>query len=132
MVRYFANRFNRYNLIASIFILAVLLAWVYPFIWLIFASFKLPLDLFKSGAALLPKVWTLENYARAWVQAHFSGNRSRVRSSNAARRTVTASSRRTVPLSRSPSFSSATPRAFCVAAQSSGWRSRVLSSSAAR
>ncbi len=72
MVRYFANRFNRYNLIASAIILAALLIWVYPFIWLIFASFKLPLDLFKSGASLLPKVWTLENYARAWVQAHFS------------------------------------------------------------
>jgi len=45
---------------------------MYPFIWLIFASFKLPLDLFKSGASLLPKEWTSENYVRAWVQAHFS------------------------------------------------------------
>ncbi len=72
MIRYLSNRFNRYNLLASFFLLLVLLAWMYPFIWLVFASFKLPLDLFKSGASLLPKVWTLENYARAWVQAHFS------------------------------------------------------------
>jgi hypothetical protein len=37
---------------------------------------------------------------------------------------------RAVPLSRSPSLESALPRLFCVVAQSSGTRSRVLSSSA--
>jgi ABC-type glycerol-3-phosphate transport system permease component len=72
MFKYLANRFHRYNLITSFFIILVLILWVYPFIWLIFASFKFPLDLFKSGASLLPKVWTLGNYARAWVQARFS------------------------------------------------------------
>ncbi len=72
MGKYLTNRFNRYNLIASFGILLVLILWVYPFIWLIFASFKLPLDLFKSGASLLPKEWTLENFSRAWIQAHFS------------------------------------------------------------
>ncbi len=72
MIKYFANRFRRYNLITWLFIGLVLLLWVYPFIWLIFSSFKLPLDLFKSGASLLPKVWTLDNYSRAWVQARFS------------------------------------------------------------
>ena len=72
MKKFLTNRFNRYNLIASFFIILVLILWVYPFIWLIFASFKLPLDLFKSGASLLPKAWTLANYARAWVQARFS------------------------------------------------------------
>jgi ABC-type glycerol-3-phosphate transport system permease component len=72
MTKYLTNRFNRFNIIASFFIILVLLIWIYPFIWLVFASFKLPLDLFKSGASLLPKVWTLDNYARAWVQARFS------------------------------------------------------------
>lgn len=72
MIQYLTNRFNRLSLIAAFFLILVLLVWMYPFIWLIFASFKLPLDLFKSGAALLPKVWTLENFARAWVQAKFS------------------------------------------------------------
>ncbi len=72
MRKIFFNRFGLYNFIAWFLLILVLFIWMYPFIWLIFASFKLPLDLFKSGASLLPKVWTFENYVRAWVQAHFS------------------------------------------------------------
>jgi ABC-type glycerol-3-phosphate transport system permease component len=72
MIKLFSHRFRLYNFIAWFFLIIVIFFWMYPFIWLIFASFKLPLDLFKSGASLLPKVWTVENYQRAWVQAHFS------------------------------------------------------------
>ena len=53
-------------------------------------------------------------------------------SSRAARKAATASSSFAVPLSRSPSLISARPRLFCVSAQRSGTRSRVLSSRAAR
>jgi hypothetical protein len=68
----------------------------------------------------------------ACVAAHWSGTRSRVYSSNAARWAATASSSRVVPLSRCPSFQRARPKLVCVDAHWSGIRSRVLSSSAAR
>jgi hypothetical protein len=42
-----------------------------------------------------------------WMPAHWSGARSRLLSLRASRKAVTASSRRAVPLSRSPSFVSA-------------------------
>src|SRR5271165_7054627 len=61
-----------------------------------------------------------------------SGGQTGVVTVRHALKAATASSRRAVPLSRSPSRASAPPRFFCVIAQSSGTRSRVLSSSAAR
>ena len=72
MIKFLSNRFRQYNFVSWLFLSVMIFIWMYPFIWLIFASFKLPLDLFKSGASLLPKVWTLDNYSRAWIQAHFS------------------------------------------------------------
>ena len=72
MIKYLSNRFHRLNLITIIFLSLVVLIWIYPFIWLLFASFKTPMDLFSSGASLLPKLWTSDNYSRAWVQAKFS------------------------------------------------------------
>ncbi len=67
-------------------------------------------------------------------------DRSSVRTSCGNSRTIpkappqaaTAASNCAVPFPRSPSARSALPRLFCVAAQSSGTRSRVLSFSAAR
>jgi ABC-type glycerol-3-phosphate transport system permease component len=71
MIRYFRNRNQRHNVLALIFLTALCLVWMYPFAWALFASFKESGDMFMSGARLWPRVWTLENYRRAWVQAKF-------------------------------------------------------------
>jgi len=69
---HFSNRFNRINLITSVILGLIALVWIYPVLWPVFASFKTPDDMFKSGWWLWPKVWTLDNYVRAWVNAKFS------------------------------------------------------------
>jgi len=72
MFQYLSNRFHRLNLVAVSVLSVVILFWLYPFIWVIFASFKTPMDMFGSGAGLLPKQWTVDNFVRAWEQAKFS------------------------------------------------------------
>lgn len=51
----------------------VLFAWliivVFPFIWLIYTSFKTDKQIFFSPW-LLPRVWHVDNYVRAWYGAH--------------------------------------------------------------
>lgn len=57
-------------------IAAVLLAggcflWIYPFLWMLGASLKSSLDIFKEGLRLVPKSPAWSNYSRAWTAAHF-------------------------------------------------------------
>ena len=47
------------------------LIWVYPFIWMVSASLKSNSEVF-SGLSLTPKVVHLDNYVRAWNDAHIS------------------------------------------------------------
>lgn len=72
MWRLITHRLFRYNLIVWVLLGGALLVWAYPFAWVVFSAFKTPLDLFGSGVNLLPKVWTLDNFVRAWTQAKFS------------------------------------------------------------
>lgn len=51
---------------------ALCLVWVYPFLWLISASLKTPLEVFSKGLNLLPDIPIWDNYVRAWGQAGFS------------------------------------------------------------
>ncbi|MCZ8513879.1 carbohydrate ABC transporter permease [Paenibacillus filicis] len=46
--------------------------WVYPFVWMIFSSFKTNTEYISSGLKLFPEVFQWENYTRAWGIAHFS------------------------------------------------------------
>ena len=48
------------------------LVWVYPFLWMVSASLKNSMDIFRSGLNLIPQHWRFENYLRAWVDAKFS------------------------------------------------------------
>lgn len=51
-------------------VLAVwLLVVLFPFLWLIYTSFKTDREIFFSPW-LLPHTWQFDNYARAWVGAH--------------------------------------------------------------
>ncbi len=66
------NRFERLNLVTSIILSVVCLIWIYPFVWPIFSSFKSSAEMFHSGWRLWPEVWTLDNFARAWLKAQFN------------------------------------------------------------
>lgn len=47
------------------------LLWIYPFLWMIGASLKDPLEVFTSGLSLIPKHTQWGNYGRAWSDAGF-------------------------------------------------------------
>ena len=57
----------------SVVVLTILcLVWVYPFLWLVSASFKDPLEIFAKGLSLVPSAMRWDNYVRAWSTAGFS------------------------------------------------------------
>ena len=47
--------------------------WIYPFLWMLSASFKTTLEIFQKGLNLIPAKFSIENYWRAWVKGGFSG-----------------------------------------------------------
>lgn len=55
------------NLILTLFMIVIL----FPFLWMIFASFKPDQDVFSKEFHLLPTQWHFENYAEAWNAAPF-------------------------------------------------------------
>lgn len=66
------SRYQRLNLIAIVLLIVVGLIWIYPFLWVVFASFKTSSEMFRAGATLLPEVWDFSNFPRAWVKANFN------------------------------------------------------------
>ncbi|QQO09613.1 carbohydrate ABC transporter permease [Breznakiella homolactica] len=47
--------------------------WIYPFLWMVSASFKTTMEIFQKGLNLIPDRIHFENYWRAWVKGGFSG-----------------------------------------------------------
>lgn len=47
------------------------LIWIYPFLWMVSASFKSQNEFFTNGLSLIPKSFTFENIIRAWNEANF-------------------------------------------------------------
>lgn len=45
--------------------------WIYPFLWMLSASFKTQNEFFASSVSLFPKSVTVENLVRAWNNADF-------------------------------------------------------------
>lgn len=54
------------------FLLIAAFVWIYPFLWMISASFKTQNDFFASGLSLIPKEIVFDNFIRAWNNANFS------------------------------------------------------------
>lgn len=52
-------------------LLAIGLIWVYPFLWMISASFKSQNEFFNNRLGLIPQTPTLDNIKRIWVKANF-------------------------------------------------------------
>ena len=55
-----------------IVLLAFCFIWIYPFLWMISASFKSTMEIFKDGLGLIPDSFSFESYSRAWVKGGFS------------------------------------------------------------
>lgn len=51
--------------------LAIGLVWVYPFLWMISASFKSQNEFFNNRLGLIPQAPTLDNIKRIWIKANF-------------------------------------------------------------
>ncbi|MCA9979451.1 MAG: carbohydrate ABC transporter permease [Anaerolineales bacterium] len=66
------SRYGRLNLLTTAVLLIIGLVWIYPFLWVIFASFKTPSEMFRAGATLLPETWDFSNFSRAWFKANFN------------------------------------------------------------
>ena len=61
----------------SILITHMLLAvvgfiWVYPFLWMLAASFKTQEEFFAKGLSLMPSSFEFSNFIRAWNAAKFN------------------------------------------------------------
>lgn len=48
------------------------LVWIYPFLWMVSASFKSQPEFFENRLGLIPKKPTLDNVIRIWEKANFS------------------------------------------------------------
>ncbi|TBL69684.1 carbohydrate ABC transporter permease [Paenibacillus thalictri] len=52
-------------------LIVLCLIWIYPFLWMVAASFKTKDEFFTKGLSLLPASFDLSNFARAWREGHF-------------------------------------------------------------
>jgi raffinose/stachyose/melibiose transport system permease protein len=59
------------TLVTVIALIIISLIWTYPFMWMLSASVKKPLEIFSGGLTLLPEEWQWNNYQRAWADASF-------------------------------------------------------------
>ncbi len=53
------------SLLRHLILSAASLAYLFPFIWMLLTSFKTQEDIFSAEFAILPTIWTLENYRDA-------------------------------------------------------------------
>lgn len=54
-----------------LFLIPLCFLWIYPFLWMLAASFKAKEEIFLNGASLIPHAPNFENYVRAWNAADF-------------------------------------------------------------
>jgi raffinose/stachyose/melibiose transport system permease protein len=72
MKRLTTSRPKPWSILRYVALIVLCLIWVYPFLWLVSASLKTPIEIFSKGLNLIPDTPIWQNYARAWVQAGFS------------------------------------------------------------
>ena len=59
-------------LLVHLLLIGLGIVWIYPFIWMMMASFKTNKEYISSGLSLLPEKFQFANFHRAWETAHFS------------------------------------------------------------
>lgn len=60
------------TILAGLLIVFVSFIWIYPFLWMISASFKSTMEIFQNGLSLIPDHFSFDSYVRAWVKGGFS------------------------------------------------------------
>jgi ABC-type glycerol-3-phosphate transport system permease component len=61
------HRINLWHLL----LVPLCLLWVYPFVWVVSASFKSEREMLLGGLSIIPDRPTLQNFVRAWSVARF-------------------------------------------------------------
>ena len=65
----FKNRF--FMSITHIVLISIALLWMYPFVWMLSASFKTQQEFFANRLSLIPESPSLDNFIRVWDRANF-------------------------------------------------------------
>ena len=66
------KKFLATKIVLAVFLVLVSAIWIYPFLWMVSASFKSSMELFKNGLKLIPEHFSFDSYSRAWVKGGFS------------------------------------------------------------
>lgn len=53
------------------FLIVTAFIWIYPFLWMVSASFKSEKEFFSNGLSLIPSSFDLSNFIRAWNGSNF-------------------------------------------------------------
>jgi multiple sugar transport system permease protein len=59
-------------ILVHLVLIALGIVWIYPFIWMVMASFKTNSEYISSGISLWPDKFQFANYQMAWETANFS------------------------------------------------------------
>ncbi|MCC8085207.1 MAG: hypothetical protein LIP15_13400 [Clostridium sp.] len=65
------KRFTVYDFIRHLILISFAAVILFPFLWMICASFKEEQDVFVENFHLFPSSWKFENYVDAWNAAPF-------------------------------------------------------------
>ena len=65
-------RFRPMSVLKYALLTLAALAWIYPIVWMLSASFKTNTELFGDKLNLIPLTFTFDNIVRAWETANFS------------------------------------------------------------
>ena len=60
-----------YKIVFYVFLSIVAIIALFPVVYIVLASFKTNQEIMTGGVNLLPTVWQVQNYARAWELANF-------------------------------------------------------------
>lgn len=60
------------GLTTHLLLIAIAVAWIYPFIWMLSTSFKSQSEMFTNPLGLFPEEAAFTNFQRAWGTAHFA------------------------------------------------------------
>ncbi|MDF2908070.1 MAG: sugar permease [Herbinix sp.] len=59
------------QIVKHILLLGLSFVWIYPFLWMVSASFKTKSDFFADRLGIIPRNVTFDNFKRVWTEAHF-------------------------------------------------------------
>jgi len=63
---------NIVSIITHAILIIIAFFWIYPFLWMLSASFKSQNEFFANRLRLIPQEFTFDNIARVWYRANFA------------------------------------------------------------